>query len=163
MMSQIEHNSKDILEFVNTKKFNKFKFEHNRKLDYFFKSIQQILVISCKMFSLLNDDDITKRNLENKINKLIILIQDYRKVKQECFDLNKFFDDTILNKFSKLTDLIYKVDKEKLVDKKLCYLCLYDNEFTTESITNIFSYDFHTSCINLWLNKINNKSPYDYL
>lgn len=43
-------------------------------------------------------------------------------------------------------------------NNKDCQLCLHSN--LNEKITNVFGYDFHIRCINVWLNLIESKSPF---
>jgi hypothetical protein len=82
-----------------------------------------------------------------KSSQLIKSIKDLTDMHHELFD--DIIDLNLLRKLDQPTEL---------KDEKVCMLCVNDIESDIHS--NVFSYDFHTLCINFWLNCVDNKSPY---
>ncbi len=160
-INEMYENANKIYDFLISTSINKYKFQNDWKLDNFLKSLQQIFIIGCKIFTLLSDDAKEKEDLNDSLIKVRDLIKKLLNFNSEIFEFPKFFHTSILEKFENFYDVKYKLETKELSNKKICFICLYENEYLNESVTNLMSYDFHIPCINLWLNKIDKKLPFD--
>lgn len=62
------------------------------------------------------------------------------------------------NKLNELNNIPKIQLRDNDENRKDCQLCLHSD--LNEKITNVFGYDFHIRCINVWLNLISAKSPF---
>ena len=160
-INEMNEKANKIYDFIVSTSINKYKFENDWKLDNFIKSLQQIFIIGCKIFTLLTENEKLKGDLNDSLIKVRDLLKKLLNFNSEIFEFRKFFQTSILEKFENFNEVKYKFEPKELSNKKICFICLYDNEYLNESVTNLMSYDFHISCINLWLNKIDKNLPLD--
>ncbi len=156
-MQIIEEHFILITNFLNNKKFNKDLFMKDRKLINFINSSVQLLLFTIKIdftFSEIND----KLNAFQIIN-LIKKLEDLLEASKKTLNLRSSIDEVSFNKLHN-----YKPVLDQDHNNKVCYLCFH--RLDEELSTNVFSYDFHIFCINIWLNGINttnncnSSSPY---
>lgn len=99
----------------------------------------------------------TKHFITNEISKKALVYEEVLHLIKEISkgeNFKQIFKEDALNKLTNL-------DKEKFVTKnneKDCLICLQN--LNKEGNTNVFGYDFHISCVNIWLNLIESNSPY---
>lgn len=154
-MQVIEEHLILITNFLNNKQFNKNLFEKDRKLINFINSSVQLLLFTIKIdftFSEIND----KLNSFQIIN-LIKKFENLLEASKSSLDLRSKIDEVSFNKLHHYKPVL-NVDHKDIKNQKVCTLCFHKLE--EEINTNIFSFDFHIFCINIWLNGVDNTSPY---
>ena len=129
---------------------NKLTLTSNLKLVNYLNGIIYLLLDYTTLWNtknFLNDEMSKKASVFGEVLNLIKEISKGENFKQ-------IFKEDALNKLNNL-------DKEKFVTKdneKDCLLCLQN--LNKEGNTNVFGYDFHINCVNIWLNLIESNSPY---
>lgn len=161
----ISKNINEISSFLNNNKFSKEKFENDRRLIGFFNASTQFCILCKRLVNLINIETFQDK-LKEKNSSLISTIEnikeDSNNIEQKIIDIKNIFknsfDENIFNKL-KIKDFNFELNKlQNIKHSKLCMMCLHNLE--DEPNTNLFSYDFHLSCINFWLNLVDNQSPF---
>jgi hypothetical protein len=137
-------------------KYSRSKFENDRKLITFINGTLSLYFMFKKMstaekylteYALKNNFPQSKiksdKNIFQRIDKIISNLESCSKL-----TFSKIFDQTVLLKYKTFITPAESV----LKSSKVCNICL--NKLEDEAFTNLFSYDFHISCINYWLNAV---------
>ena len=144
--------------------------------------LKQLLPFSDKM-KLTSDKITSNLKLVNYLNGVIYLLINYCKLiktQNFIFEENQSYAQSF---YTEISSSIRKIAKgsnfSKLIKKEMfeelekeehskyefnekdngCSICL--QSLTKEGSTNVFGFDFHISCINIWLNLIQSKSPFN--
>ena len=150
----IEKSLSKLIAFLNeNKKFIQAQFEKDRKLINFLNSTVQFLFFNDKFNSLLSE--LKEKSDTSLRDKILIKLKTLIKTPTGIFPISQVIDIDSLNK---LEQFIPKIRSDDIRINKICHICLHKLE--EEAYTNAFSFDFHVTCINFWLNLVDNKSPY---
>jgi hypothetical protein len=167
-ITKISQNVKEIKEFTSHKKFNKYKFENNRKLENFLNSLIQFYTLGMNYSNTItnntiinNNESFNLKNLSYDLDNILNLINELKSIPPEKYNFIKYFESEYIKNILNLKRrTIDEIEKKEIKSTKICFLCL-NKLLNNENHSNIFSYDFHVICINFWLNTVDNKSPYE--
>lgn len=138
-----------------SKKISKLQFESDRKLTDFINGSIQILLMSKKLYSTIRKCEIAVNKDSSYYTAILnCLDKEMRSTTEEGLDGNKMIDENLLNKLKTFDDVSCFSSK----NSNSCCICLH--ELSLENQTNVFSFDFHTSCINFYINLVDSQSPY---
>ena len=121
----------------------------NKRLSDFLNGNLQLLILYAKFIATKNYLNFKKGNVNQKLfQKIYELMLKLSKSENfgELFEKNNF--EKIKNQQVEVNDNI----------ETYCKLCLHD--INNEGNKNVFGFDFHISCINLWVNLIDINSPF---
>ena len=127
----------------------KEKILSNKRLSDFLNGNLNLLILYAKFIATKNFLNFKRGNVNQKLfQKIYELILKLSKSENfgELFEKNNI--DKIKNQQVEVNDNI----------ETYCKLCLHD--INSEGNKNVFGYDFHISCINLWVNLIDINSPF---
>ena len=154
----------------------------NKEISKNIPLLKQLFPFSDKM-KLTSDKISSNLKLVNYLNGVIYLLINYCKLiktQNFIFEENQSYGQSFytevsssikkIAKGSNFSQIIRKEILEELEKEEQnqytfnekdngCSICL--QSLTKEGSTNVFGYDFHISCINLWLNLIESKSPFN--
>jgi len=154
----------------------KESFENSRKLINFFNGILKFFIVFNRVESLnsiINDNlnSINKelvKNIKDNICSNKNFIEEIKKFQAKISSFFKFFQCCKHLRFNKIIDFeaFNNLEKKELfeinlddIDKQRCQLCLHTLD--SDMKTRLFSGNFHITCINYWINLIDNNSPFN--
>jgi len=135
-----------INQFLTNKIYSKNLFSNDRKLANYINSSIQMIIFSIKIMSVLDELKLENK-LKDIIQRTIISLKELHEIPSEKFTLTYNYDEKLMI-----------LTKNLFYEERSCYICLYN--LTEEPYTNLYSKDDHISCINFWLNLVNNQSPF---
>ena len=127
----------------------KEKISSNKRLNDFLNGNLNLLILYAKFISTKNYINHKKCKVNQKLfQKIYELLLKLSKSGNfgNLFEKNNF--DKIKNQQIEINDNI----------NNYCKLCLHD--INNEGNKNVFGFDFHISCINLWVNLVDINSPF---
>ncbi len=137
------------------KKLTQGHFEKDRKLNTYLNSAVQILTFYKKFNSLLLE---VKEPMKSESRENILMeLKEILKLPSDKFNITQIIDESSVIKLEEYAPEL-KMTKEEIKSNKICHICLHRLE--EENNSNVFSFDFHITCINFWLNLVDNKSPF---
>ena len=139
----------DIKDFIVKKKISKSLIENNRQLNNYINALIQFILFEARIKSLIAELKSEDSNNNFKMNN-----NDIKDTILEIIAIPEVnIEEGLVNKMKTYKPKLNYNNKDKV-----CYICLHN--LSEESSTNVFSFDFHISCINFWLNLVDKQSPF---
>ena len=128
----------------------KSKISNSKPLINFLNGNIQLLVNYAKFIATKNLINIKNVNINQKLfQKIYEFMIKFQKSSNYGNLINKELLESIKNQ---------KIDIDKIIDKGGCRLCLHSLD--NEKYENVYGYDFHITCINVWVNLVDLNSPF---